>query len=365
MIIFSEQPSKLPLPAYNNTIIKYTIDNGTPKSSTITIGGYVFDIFPDAKGEFYFNFREVAAVFINTNLFADTVEMESASKFMYQDPALSYILTAEIIIEDTAGATQTVTKVWPFIKSVNQFDRGRYQDANIMLLHPGETSVFSLSYFEGWPFDISVYADQVRTLTIKSKRTGQSTIQTFRKGVNRIFISNGENDFLGFENILPLYTGVNELEFIENGNIHFTLLLDKKPAECGQLIKWFNQAGGWSYWLLKPLYIQELKSNSRERINADFETLDNSNGNFQITGKDAEKGREYLTGLMDHEEKNVFEEMSLSPKLYYYNSEAFQRFSTSKFIEVEASGNYKSGNKANLEEFKVRIDFPKFYTQKI
>jgi len=59
MIVFSEQPSKLPLPAYNNTIIKYTIDNGTPKSSTITIGGYVFDIFPDASGEFYFNFREV------------------------------------------------------------------------------------------------------------------------------------------------------------------------------------------------------------------------------------------------------------------------------------------------------------------
>lgn len=366
MIVFKEQPEKLPVQAFNNSVIKFETDSGTPKLSTIEVAGFTFTIFPDASGEFYYNFREVVQVLINQNLFSDEVEIESASKFLYQDSTLYYNLEATISIEKTDSTSESVTKSWPFIKSVNQFDRGRYENPGLMLLHPGEASLFRLTYFEGWPFDVSVYSSEVRTVTIRSKRTGQSTNQTLQKGVNRIFISNGENDKLGFENVLPLYNGVNELEFLDGGSLQFTLLLNKKSSECGQLIKWFNQAGGWSYWLLQPLYIQELKASTQERINTDFESLYDSVGNYSITGRSTEKAREYVSGLMDAYERNVFEEMISSPKVYYYNSGLAQRFEKTNFIEVEATGGtFKSGNKANLEEYKVKLEFPKYYTQKI
>jgi len=54
--------------------------------------------------------------------------------------------------------------------------------------------------------DISFYSDAIRTVTILNKKTGISTTKEFTIGVNRLYLSNGEN-INGFESVVPLVIG--------------------------------------------------------------------------------------------------------------------------------------------------------------
>lgn len=361
MITFSEEPQNPPFDAFNNSVLKYTSNTGAPAVSNITINGTVFDIFPDAEGQFYFNLKRVAQVLINGDHFSDKITPGQAD-VVINDPALFLDMSAKIDVQLADGSIETVTKAFPFLKSVKQLIRTKYTNSQLRALVPGATDTAAVTYFVGYPFDFALYSDAGRTVTATNKRTGGSTQILLTRGVNRIFVSNGE-DATNLEAALPLHLGVNEIEFTSGGLV-VTVLINKKEPECGHLLKFLNQSGAWSYWRFNSLFVDQLKTKTRETINDDFENLGDDVGNFQITGKDSQSAREFLSGALDPSEKETVLQLFESPQVYYYVGELSDRFAAkTDFITVEAEGSPKTGNKNYLEEIPARINLPKRYTQ--
>ena len=361
MIVFSEEPQSPPFDAFNNSVLKYTSNAGAPVVSNITINNTVFDIFPDASGEFYFNLKRVAQVLINQDHFADTI-IPGPADVAINDAALFLDMTVKIDVQLASGTIETVTKNFPFLKSVKQLIRTRYENSQLRALLPGATDRAAVSYFPGYPFDFALYSDNGRTVTATNKRTGGSIQILLTRGVNRIFVSNGE-DATNLEAVMPLHLGVNEIE-ISSGALAVTVLINKKEPDCGHLLKYLNQAGAWAYWRFNSLFVEQLNTATRETINNDFENLGEDVGNFQITGKDSQKARDLLTGPMDPEEKEGVLELFESPQVYYYTGQLSDRFANKiDFITVNAEGSPKTGNKNYLEEIPVRVNLPRRYTQ--
>jgi len=359
MIVLTDQPQNPPYNAFNNSVLKYGSDAGTPVISNVTISGNRFDLFPDATGEFYFNLKRIAQVLINPDHFTDA----KLPATILNDASLYLDLEAVIDVQLSDGTLETTTLNFPFLKSVKQLIRTKYANSELKLLIPGATDTASVTYFEGFPFDVSLYSDAGRTLTVTNKRTGGNTSLLLTKGVNRIFISDGA-DGSGLESVLPMHLGVNELE-CTSGALMFTLFLKKKAADCGHLLKYFNQDGGWSYWLFGNLHVDNLKTATREVINTDYENNYNNTGNFKITGKDAETSKSFLSGPLDATEKMQVLELFTSPSVYLFTNELSEGFNAiDNFITVDTpSGNYKTGNKYAFEELAAQIEMPKQYTQ--
>lgn len=363
-ILITNQPQNPPHNAYNNSIIEFGVDAGIPTAANISAGGHTFEIFPDLNGKFFFNLKSIVAALINENRFNDDIVVNDPAVFLYPDSNLFYelALNIEVLLEE--GDPVTTDLNLPFLKSVEQVIRKRYNNSELKILTPAASQVAFLSYFEGMPFDISIYSDVARTVTIENVKTGMSHSLNFSKGVNRIFISNGENDNLGFENQLPLYLGVNELEFKIGGVIQFTLFLDKKEAECGKLLKWINPSGGWSYWRFMDLHLENVKTGTIDRLNRDFMNLPDSQGNISITGKEAETELQLMSGLANEDERQLLNTLLSSPKVYLYTNELHQPFEKGDFVEVElANGTFTKSSKNQLSNLTVKVILPNLYTQ--
>src|SRR5690625_1569384 len=242
MITFTDQPTHPPYPAYNNTVVRFKVtdEEATPTISTITVGGVSFEVYPDSNGEFYFNFKNIIPSLINKSNFADNVPPPNGN-WLQTDPDLYHELTAEFTFILEEGEPEEASMTLPFLKSVLQKGQRRHVNSDIRPLDHSISQLSQVTYFEGMPFDVSIYSDTEREVTIRNAKTQMQVTRTFEKGVNRLFISSGANKAPeSFENDVPLYIGVNDLEFIVDGDVRFTLQVDKKPAECGQLLKWFN-----------------------------------------------------------------------------------------------------------------------------
>jgi hypothetical protein len=363
-IQITNQPTNPPYPAYNNSIIEFTSDAGTPITADIIVNGYTFEQSADADGIFHFNLKRIIEVLINQNNFSDHIAIDNPADFLFLDQTLFLDVEIEIIISFADDSQESQTFTWPYIKSVIQEGEKQFNNSQLKLLAPYANDICHLTYFEGYPFDISIYSDIARLITITNLRTGLATDLNLLKGVNRLFISNGENDNLGFESQLPLYLGINELEFKANDQIYFTLLLNKRSPECGNLLKFFNRQGGWSYWNFMDLHVEKTKADTIDRLNSDFNNVDKSRGNFAITGKEAEKSRSLLSGLVQDHEKKLISQLPTSPKVYLYTNELASPFELNDFIEVEVDGGtFSTSNKHQQSVFNLTINLPKIYTQ--
>lgn len=333
-----------------------------PTAANITAGGHTFEIFPDASGNFYFNFKPIIGALINQDRFRDTIIPDTFLKF---DSSLYYDLAAtiEVVLEEGEPVSTEVNL--PFLKSVKQKGERPFHDSELKILTPNATEVAFLTFFAGYPFDLSIYSDTDRAVTIKNVNTGMQTVQNFSKGVNRLFISNGEiGNENSFENELPLHYGVNELEFIKDGDIHFTLFLNKREAECGHVLKWLNPQGGWSYWRFLSLYRDDVKTSTKDHIKRDYGNLNFTDSNISITGKNANIEWQLQSGNLDQHEKAVLQSMVMSPKVYLYSNELYQPYELYDFVEVELKDTtYSNTNKMKIGQFNPVILMPSTYTQ--
>jgi len=363
MITFTTQPTNPPHHAYNNSVIEFGVDAGVPSVANITAGGYTFEIFPDLQGQFYFNFKSIIKALINPDHFEDSIIATSGS-YLFNDSSLFYelALNVEVILED--GTSQTSDLTFPFLKSVDQVIRNRYTESQLKILTPGASQVAHLSYFEGYPFDVAIYSDAARSVTVANVRTGISTSLNLSKGVNRLFVSNGENDSGGFEGVVPLHLGVNELEFKIGTEIKATLFLDKKEADCGFLLKWFNPNGSWSYWRFMDLHIENISTGTIERLNTDFQNLNTTFKNISITGKEVGKDKQLMSGLVDEQERILLDSLLYAPEVQLYTNALHQPMAPGDFVGVEiAGGNFSRSNKNKLSNLSIKAIMPNIYTQ--
>lgn len=365
-IVFTSANQEKPINAYNNSIVEFEVDAGTPRKAIIEIEGYNFEIAPNAQGKFYFNLKEIITNLINFDHFSDDIEV-SNGQFVFLDENLFYFASVQykVILDD--GTELTSTRSYSYIKSVEQLFRKRVSNiANeqLKILSPCNDQTAHLTMFEGLPFDFALWSDVTRSVTVKNRRTGMEINLYLKKGVNRIFTTNGVLNY-GFEQMLPLYIGINELEIKINGITYVTLFLKKKESECGVYLKWFNQNGSWSYWRFSPIFENRMKTKTIEEINTNFKNLENSNGNFAILGKEAELEQRLKSGYIDRNELKVLNQILTSPRVFLYANNELEPFQPNDFkiIDVNDGTDAIENNKNQFDEYDITIKLPKIQTQ--
>ena len=363
-ITVTTEPQGALLNTYNNSVIEFNTDVGTPSRATILAGNFTFELTPNL-GVFYFNLKEVASVVNNPDNFRDSIVVTTPSAFVFPDPDLYKELEFTITMFKTDGTFETLVKSYNYKKGVLQLVRSKYDVSDVLrILSPSKDNVSNITYFEGHPFDLSIDSNAARTITITNKRTSGTHDIPLSKVVNRIFISNGENDNLGFEGQLPLYVGINELEIV-GGGVTATVFIKKVAVSCGVLLKWFNQNGAWSYWRFSPVYQDEIKTKSFKGLNNDFKNIENANNRVGQTGKTAEQYLNLTTDYMSEHERFVVAQIFTSPKVFYYNEAELQPFELLDWIEID-TGEVTQVIKNTvdmLDEFELKIKLPEFYTQ--
>ncbi|WP_281754697.1 hypothetical protein [Neptunitalea chrysea] len=364
-ITIYKEPQGTILPAYNNAILEFGPDTGTAARALVTVGDYTFELSPN-EGVFYINLKEVITLLFNQNAFADTVVVDVASNYVFPDANLYLEQEINLKVILYNGDTFTNTRTYAFLKSVQQQIHPLYTvDETLQLLTPSTDSAKYITYFEGQPFDVSIYANAAQEVTLTHVANGTTLTINVLKGVNRLFLSSGEST-QGFEAVFPLYYGINQIELTTTtAGLVGTLFVTKKEVNCGVYLKWLNASGGWSYWRFKPYYEETLKTKTLNTINNDFYNLEEAQSGTFSTGKEAEVSLKISSGFLSEEEKRVVATLFSSPKVYYYHNNPEQAFSLTDWKEVEiAQGSYMVNNtRLRKTEFRPVITMPMQYTQ--
>lgn len=339
-ITFTKQISETDvLNAFNNNVVEFNSDSvKTSIKTTIKILGEELEITPNPSGVFRYNFKEIVKKLINTNYFRDTIEPEIETSFVYLDESVFKELEVEYVIQFDDLTEETISKTYKFLKSVEQLETFRQrlintENTSIAILTPftdRSNKTYFSTYFEGYPFDISIYSNVNRTITIKNKKIGQSTTVSLSKGVNRLFISDGNNNF-SFEDELPLYFGVNELEFQVSSTEYVTLFLKKVESECGVYLKWFNNEGGWNHFLFKS-YSEKRKMKSVGVLHQDFDNLIDTQESEIEMGIVSGDSLKFYAGRLEEYEKRIINGLSDSPKINRYLNCMFQKSEETDWI---------------------------------
>jgi hypothetical protein len=358
-------PETTVLNAFNNNVVEYYSDHSsTAIKSVITLLGKDFEITPNTNGVFHFNFKELVKRLINENYFRDTIEPDVNLSFVYEDQTVYREIQVEYKIEFVDATFETTIKNYKFLKSVEQLENFRKnlvntENTKLSILTPfrdSSSKTYFSTYFFGYPFDVSIYSDQIRTITIENKNTQLSTTIDLTKGVNRLYLSDG--DHFSFENLLPLYYGINELEFRINTNEHITLFLKKVESKCGVYLKWFNNEGGWNYFLFDS-------SKSKRRVKSigvldnDFENMiDTKESEIQMGVNSSDSLKMYANRLHEYE-KEIINGLSESPKIYKYLNSMFQKFKKTDWINTSIASKNMDLMDSQKKKYRVSVELNK------
>lgn len=365
MIEIYKEPEGNILSSYNNSVLEFGTDSGTPARATVTMGTYTFELTPNL-GVFYINIKEMVNLLFNQNAFKDSISVIIPANYVFPDATLYQELEVEITVYFNNNVTESLTKTYRYLKAVQQQVQPRFTESDLLrVLLPSEDITRHVTYFEGLPFDVALYSNADRQVTLTHVATGTTLNVNLLKGVNRLFISNGENDNQGFEANMPLYIGVNEVEIYVDTTTTLTLFIHKREADCGVYLKWFNRSGGWSYWRFQKYYEERVKTKELEVLANDFYNLNESQSGTVSMGKENAVELAVSTGFMTEQERRVVAELFTSPKVYYYHNDALQPFSLTDFKEVTVTaGTYTvTDTRLRKSEFRPVIEMPLQYTQ--
>ncbi|WP_407324033.1 hypothetical protein R5O24_02805 [Tenacibaculum maritimum] len=366
MILFTTEISETNvLNAFNNNVVEYKSDSSLiPIKSVITILGEELEITPNPNGVFRYNFKEIVKKLINQNYFRDTIEPEIESSFVYLDDTVYKELLVEFKIEFEDESEETTSKAYMFLKSVEQLESFRKkltntENSSIALLTPftdRSNKTYYSTYFEGYPFDISIYSNANRTITIHNKKINESTTMPLLKGVNRLFISDGNNNF-SFEDELPLYFGINELEIRVSSTDYVTLFLKKVKSECGVYLKWFNNDGGWNYFLFKN-YVENRKVKSIGLLDKNFDNLIDTEEPEIEMGKKSTDNISFFAPRIEEFEKKILNGVDESPKIYRYFNCMYQKSEKTDWIieRINSSKNELIDTKKKLYAVSIELN---------
>lgn len=357
-------------PAYNESIIEYSSTLTGVTYSEITIGTSVFKVYPIAN-KFNFNFKEIVKVLINQNNFSDSIVPNIATSFIYDDSTLSYSLTALIKVYNNI-TNESTTKTYKFIKSVEQLIGYKAKSTNVnsirILLPTTNYTDYSIPYFEGYPMEFSIFGlTSGNTYYFKNKTTvnQSNTYTATTSNVKRIFFSDGGYNETT-SNLLSLSTTSNLVELWVNGAFKSNINIKRIESNCGIYLKWFNQNGGYSYWLFDKFYTDTTSTKTIDEINGKYDNLQNVNSFSIITGKEGNSTykittpfnvlyKEYLTSILT----------SPSIEMYVHQS-PFNQIDVNKFIAVKLSdGSFSFNNKNSNYKLELTITLPEILTQSI
>lgn len=355
-------------PAYNDSIIEYQSDVYTFDAiySTITIAGIpIFKTYP-INGKFTFNFKSIVSNLINENNFVDAVLPDFNDSTILDDDTLSYTLSPSIKVYQTDSTFEETNPTWKFTKNVEQLI-GYSQKAEItknvsVLLPTTNKTDYFIPFFEGYPADFAIFGIANEPYYFKNISTvNQSPTYTGNSHTKRIFLSDG-----GFnaDNDIGLSITDNLVELWVNGSFNSNITIRKYDSACGVYLKWFNDAGSYSYWLFEPIYTDTLTTKAIDEINGSFDNLQNISATSRITGKQSNKTLRLTTKYKD-DEKTYLTSILSSPLVeLYIHGTPFNKTDVNKFIGVVLNdGSFSSKNKNTNNRLDITITLPSINTQ--
>lgn len=352
------------LNAYNNNIVEFHSDNGLAAvSCVINLGDVSFEITPDPNGQFLFNLKEGVKVLINSNSFEDLIVPDiEFDGYVYKDDTLFLSLGVDYELTLSDDSTETTAKAYKFFKSVKQpikYSEEVIDGVNLSLLLPfyqNNKLAKYASYYEGYPFDFSLYSKNVATITITNKANGLTEDFNLLAGVNRIFISQGSANFT-IDDVLPLITGMNELE-ISDGSETVTLYLEKFESKCSPMLKFFNDSGSYSYLRFEENPKITVRTKTLNTINVDFKDISETRGTNLITGKMKSTRERLQVRRMSPDQFKLFLDLTASPRVDLFMDDLFQKQeSDSYYTVIMKDASYKYDDRRNLYNAIITIEY--------
>lgn len=363
--------------AFNNDVVRFKSSlTTTPEYAEITINpGTTVRLYPSPTGWFYFNFKPYMSVFINTDDFADTVQpgltAEDAGSFVYS--AANRIATPRIVtftVYYASGLTDAQSYTLSWLAAVQQPGNYITYSANELIVlsppMPDATNIAYLKYWEGYPFDVSLYSPG-----------GEVTINNLSNGISQSFSLIGYGDRLYFsdgrttetlEDQIPLIEGHNRLRLILNEqsteNAKF-IVLEKAPPCTGVYLKWLNALGGYSYWLFENTYAIDRSTKQLGEIDRDFENPDTAFARSIQTGREVQDTLKIVAELLTPPQRDIVQNLLESPKVYLFTGAPYSRSSPQSWTEVTVkttSARIKNPRES-LTNFAFDIELPVRYTQ--
>ncbi|MCG2611516.1 hypothetical protein LZZ90_08345 [Flavobacterium sp. SM15] len=353
-------------PAYNDSIITFhsTLTGTTLAEISVVPSGNTFTVYP-YNNEFRYNFKDLVKTMINPNGFADSIIPNlNGSLYIIDDNSLQLVFQPSITTyTETSG--DTVSLNYKFLKSAEQligYKRKIDNDNSVRILLPTVNNQdYNLTYHEGYPKDFAIAGiNSGDTYYFKNTNSGAVT-QTFTGTTNevkRIYLSDGSTN-LTIVDELSISSNINNIELWVNGVFNSNIRVKKLESQCGVLLKWFNQNGGYSYWLFEKFYKESLKTKDLDDINGSWDNLQNVTFITNSLGKMANKALQ-LSSSYDQQEKEYLLDLMKSPKVeMYIHNNPFNQFLEGDFIGVKVSdGSTSFENKSQKNKIKITVELP-------
>lgn len=353
-------------PCYNDSYIVFTSNLSNQDRAEITIPNSTefptFTLYP-IDGRYIFNIREIAKYRLNEQSFADTLVTDG--RWCY---SVDGYLSQGITIKVYNGTTNdTLTKYYQFYRGTKQIGETNFDNPNQLLLPSKNGIDYNLTYWEGFPFDFIIQRvgySPTKRINVRNKNTGVTSIDFKPTESNpfRVFIDKGGSEDWTNANLLPLTDNVNRLEVLDNGIFKTNLTLKKRTDCSGVYLKWFNNDGGYSYYLFDPYHETNVSGNTMGKVlKSEFQNIGSTSftGLQKSIGKEGEKDIIAKTRV-DHIEARHLESLFTSPSVQLYTSQT--AYVGGNWIDVEVSGSMKINNKKEVNEVKVNIELPELIT---
>ena len=375
-IVFTQDISALDnLMAYNNNVVRFTSDSEEIIiKATITIGGLSIIIYPSPDGTFYFNFKEYITSLINQTNFKDTLvtslDVSDYTTFSYNGSGVArYSVGFEIELGN--NTTETGSRTLFFLSGVEQikdYKKNEVQSTSgeivLLPLYPETNNKYYAKYSEGYPFDISFLRrgnDTLQPIELVNNTNLLNFDFASKTTLTRLFFSDGRIDE-SINDFLPIALGINEISWLDK-----FIYIEKEDVCSGVYVKWFNQYGGYSYWLF-PNFAKYTQS-MRNIAELDQDTENLSDTNSQVTQIGIEAG-EKLTVNSDKlrpEQFNLLKSILTSPKIYLFTGEPFSQSDATDWMEVKLSTTSQTTRNYKGQPLDITLDLelPDLYTQRL
>lgn len=357
---------------YNNNVVEFYTDSTEQiLKAEITIGSTTITLFPDPTSKFFYNFKELMIAIMNTNNYADLLETDLDSSFVY-DWASEVYLNTDIVFTIFLGnnTTDSITKDIHFLSGFVQlrYYKQAYPAADLLttktaLLQPKINDSYYnhfIKYWAGFPFDITIFKI-VNDFTILNKTNAIDFTFDTTSAVNRLLFSDGRTD-VSIEDVLPLQNGYNDLDV----DTDFNILTEKITGNCEDkhYLKWINSLGGWNYWLFDKGN-ESLKNKESGFLFNDFNNLNDTTSPLVNLGKTSQNNIQLSAHCLTEFERVLLHDMLDSPKIYLFTGVPFSKNTFNDWMEVNlVGGTFAVANaRGNQYNLNATIELPNNITR--
>lgn len=343
------------LNAFNSNITRFRIGDGISffgdqKLTARFNDEFEIDLYPNAQQFYELDLKTAAVALINKNAFKNEIEPDIITQIALNDSSILLELSIELsCFVDQVKYEKEIN--FKMIKAVSQigeyvpFDIG--EDKVKIYTQRNSLDTHFITFWEGYPFDFSVFSDSDQNATIENISTQSSYNFTVKQGISRIFLSDGENN-LTLLNRLNLFTGLNVID-LTIGNITKRIMLTYKESSCAPYFRYYRNDGTFAYMRFEPSKNISFKTTSGKEVYYDFNGIGHDTTKSLPATKTSAKAFDLYTELLDSYQADSFKDFIRSPRVEMYIGNIFDTYNEDDFISVRVTS-----SSVNTRDFKAK-----------